>query len=130
MLSLQRYSVYRLLHGSGCSLLSDFGCNVPPAKLHTANKFLVDWFTMRPPALGLRLCSHINCGRPETRRHEFRRCSACGKVNYCSRACQALDWKLTHKHNCTPVADWEDEEEANDDDGDENEQRIDEMNAT
>jgi hypothetical protein len=101
------HPVYRLLQGSGYSLLSDFGCNVPPSKLHVANKFLVEWFSSHPPSGGLRLCSHANCGRPETRRHEFRRCSACGKVNYCSRACQALDWKLRHKLECNPVADWE-----------------------
>jgi len=38
----------------------------------------------------LRLCSQALCGRPETRRHEFRRCSVCGMVNYYSRACLAL----------------------------------------
>ncbi|MCO5551368.1 hypothetical protein L7F22_004870 [Adiantum nelumboides] len=112
------HPLLRLLQGGGCSLLSDFGCNVPPPKLHIANQFLVDWFSLHPPLQGLRLCSHANCGRPETRRHEFRRCSACGKVNYCSRACQALDWKLRHKFECMPVADWEDREEddAEDDD--------------
>jgi hypothetical protein len=109
------HPVYRLLQASGCSLLSDFGCNVPPPKLHVANKFLVDWFAEKPPFGGLRLCSHGNCGRPETRRHEFRRCSACGKVNYCSRACQALDWKLRHKLDCRPVADWEEREDAEED---------------
>ncbi|KAH7372641.1 hypothetical protein KP509_17G014500 [Ceratopteris richardii] len=119
---LYRHSVYRFFHhGGGCSLLSDFGCNVPPPKLHIANKFLVEWFSLHPPAHGLRLCSHANCGRPETRRHEFRRCSACGTVNYCSRACQALDWKLRHKYHCRPVADWEaevddDDQVADDDD--------------
>ena len=105
------HPVYRLLQGSGCSLLSDFGCNVPPSKLHVANKFLMEWFSSHPPSNGLRLCSHGNCGRPETRRHEFRRCSACGKVNYCSRACQALDWKIRHKLECSPVADWEERED-------------------
>ena len=110
------HPVYRLLQGSGCSLLSDFGCNVPPPKLHVANKFLVEWFAEKPPFGGLRLCSHGNCGRPETRRHEFRRCSACGKVNYCSRACQALDWKLRHKLECSPVADWEEREDAEEED--------------
>lgn len=73
------------------------------AEAHAANRFLVDWFASRrspappppPPratpgsaaedeAGGLRLCSHALCGRPETRRHEFRRCSVCGVVNYCS----------------------------------------------
>ncbi|KAL1550454.1 F-box protein-like protein [Salvia divinorum] len=87
----------------GCRLLSDFGCNVP----HPANRFLSEWFSDRTgnvPGPGLRLCSHSICGKPETRRHEFRRCSVCGAVNYCSRACQALDWKLRHKVECTPVA--------------------------
>ncbi|MCO5552850.1 hypothetical protein L7F22_006368 [Adiantum nelumboides] len=111
---LHRHPVYRLLHGGGCSLLSDFGCNVPPPKIHVANKFLVEWFSSYPPVLGLRLCSHASCGRPEMRKHEFRRCSACGTVNYCSRACQALDWKLRHKYHCRPVADWE--AEVDDDD--------------
>ncbi|XP_040384929.1 F-box protein At1g67340-like [Oryza brachyantha] len=48
----------------------------------------------------LRLCSHARCGRRETRRHEFRRCSVCGAANYCSRACQALDWKRAHRAQC------------------------------
>ncbi|KAJ7516150.1 hypothetical protein O6H91_22G045000 [Diphasiastrum complanatum] len=105
--TLDRLHVHRFVQGGGCSLLSDFGCNVPPPKLHVAHRFLVDWFMHNPPT-GLKLCSHGNCGRPETRRHEFRRCSACGTVNYCSRACQALDWKIRHKQECTPTANWED----------------------
>ncbi|KAJ7299586.1 hypothetical protein O6H91_05G060300 [Diphasiastrum complanatum] len=98
--------IFKLLQGGGCFLLSDFGCNVPPPKLHVANRFLVNWFSLHPPVPGLRLCSHANCGRPETRRHEFRRCSACGSVHYCSRACQALDWKIRHKHECNPHIIW------------------------
>ncbi|KAJ7519153.1 hypothetical protein O6H91_20G025200 [Diphasiastrum complanatum] len=102
-----RHPILCLLEGGGCSLLSDFGCNVPPSKIHVANKFMVDWFSQHPPAPGLRLCSHANCGRCETRRHEFRRCSACGSVNYCSRACQALDWKFRHQYDCIPAAIWD-----------------------
>ncbi|KAJ7524765.1 hypothetical protein O6H91_17G025100 [Diphasiastrum complanatum] len=109
--STDRHPVLRLFQSGGCSLLSDFGCNVPPPKLHVANSFLVDWFGVHPPGCGLRLCSHANCGRPETRKHEFRRCSACGTVNYCSRACQALDWKIRHKYDCSPVADWGERED-------------------
>ncbi|OVA09532.1 zinc finger protein [Macleaya cordata] len=104
---------HRHAPGSGCPLLSDFGCNVPPPEAHPANKFLVEWFSLPGggvPAQGLRLCSHSGCGRPETRRHEFRRCSVCGAVNYCSRACQALDWKLRHKLECSPMEQWPDEE--------------------
>ncbi|KAK8522587.1 hypothetical protein V6N13_115549 [Hibiscus sabdariffa] len=92
----------------GCPLLSDFGCNVPAPEAHPACKFLVEWFSAQGgmPGPGLRLCSHVGCGRPETRKHEFRRCSVCGAVNYCSRACQALDWKLRHKAECAPVERW------------------------
>ncbi|PKA57823.1 F-box protein [Apostasia shenzhenica] len=101
----------------GCSLLSDFGCNVPSPEAHPANRFMVEWFAERggpssgsvegtEGADGLRMCSHGGCGRPETRRHEFRRCSVCGTVNYCSRACQALHWKLAHKTECAPLDRW------------------------
>ncbi|XP_071709345.1 F-box protein At1g67340-like [Rutidosis leptorrhynchoides] len=86
--------------GSVCPLLSDFGCNVPAPEPHPANVFLSDWFAEKEAGPGMRLCSYGGCGRPETRRHEFRRCSVCGDVNYCSRACQALDWKLRHKMTC------------------------------
>ncbi|KAH7570499.1 hypothetical protein ACOSP7_018693 [Xanthoceras sorbifolium] len=98
--------------GIGCPLLSDFGCNVPAPEAHPASRFLADWFAARDstPGTGLRLCSHVGCGRPETRRHEFRRCSVCGAVNYCSRACQALDWKLRHKAECAPAERWLDED--------------------
>lgn len=104
---LLHHPIYRFLHAGGCSLFSDFGCNVPAPKLHVAHEFLLAWFQTHPLLSGLRLCSHPSCGRPETRQHEFRRCSACGFVNYCSRACQALDWKLQHKLNCDRMANWQ-----------------------
>lgn len=103
-------------------LLSDFGWSLPEAEPHTANLFMSDWWASRgvqatakkssgtDEAAGaegeLRLCSHLRCGRKETRRHEFRRCSVCGAANYCSRACQALDWKRAHKVQCVPMDRW------------------------
>ncbi|KAK9277376.1 hypothetical protein L1049_006919 [Liquidambar formosana] len=110
---------HRHVAGSGCPLLSDFGCNVPAPEAHPASKFLTEWFAGRggAPGVGLRMCSHVGCGRPETRRHEFRRCSVCGGVNYCSRACQALDWKLRHKAECAPTERWLDEDADGDGDG-------------
>ncbi|GLT48027.1 hypothetical protein SLA2020_216700 [Shorea laevis] len=109
---------HRHISGPGCPLLSDFGCNVPAPEAHPASRFLAEWYAAKGvPGPGLRLCSHVGCGRPETRKHEFRRCSVCGAVNYCSRACQALDWKLRHKAECAPVERWLDEE-AEDIDGD------------
>ncbi|KAG8365884.1 hypothetical protein BUALT_Bualt17G0018400 [Buddleja alternifolia] len=98
----------RPLGDTSCPLLSDFGCNVPTPAPHPAQQFLSEWFSGRTPGPGLRLCSHSRCGRPETRMHEFRRCSVCGAVNYCSRACQALDWKLRHKMQCAPAERWAD----------------------
>lgn len=98
-----RHSENRISEGADGLLLSDFGCNVPPAKPHLANVFLVDWFSIHIHCQepGLNLCSYPMCGRLETRRHEFRRCSACSSVSYCSRACQALDWKTWHRQKCT-----------------------------
>lgn len=63
------------------------GLEVPEAE--SATGFMVNWFKKASRGVpggspGLRLCSHEHCGRVETRRHEFRRCSACGSVNYCS----------------------------------------------
>lgn len=100
-------------------LLSDFGCSVPTPEFHPANLFLKEWFESGRGLvlLGqrLRLCAHSGCGRPETRPHEFRRCSVCGRVNYCSRGCQALDWKLRHKADCQPIGQWLNEDIADDD---------------
>ena len=103
-----RYLQYACQADSACPLLSDYGYNVAVPQVHPANWFLREWFESGRGSLGdgLRLCAHIGCGRPETRPHEFRRCSVCGKVNYCSRGCQALDWKLRHKMECSPVELW------------------------
>eukprot|EP00250_Pteridium_aquilinum_P026621 c33313_g1_i1 orf=2-496(+) len=38
------HSLYKFIHTSGCcSLLSDFGCSVPPPTLHIAHEFLLGW---------------------------------------------------------------------------------------
>ncbi|KAA8540679.1 hypothetical protein F0562_024402 [Nyssa sinensis] len=111
--------------GLGSSLLSDFGCNVPAREAHPANRFLTEWFGLSGsgPGQGLRLCSHAGCGRPETRGNEFRRCSVCGTVNYCSRGCQALDWKMRHKLECAPMDMWIDQN-GDEDDGDAGDNRM------
>ncbi|XP_047084450.1 F-box protein At5g50450-like [Lolium rigidum] len=91
-----------------------------PTKIHQANMFLSEWFSQGTLAAdaphgrsisplqdviadgAVRLCSNSFCGRQETRMHEFRRCSACASVNYCSRACQFVHWKMSHRSSCTP----------------------------
>ncbi|EOA13700.1 hypothetical protein CARUB_v10026771mg [Capsella rubella] len=79
----------------------------PVKEIHPVNRFLKDWFGPGGVKLseGLTMCSHDGCGRPETRANEFRRCSVCGTVNYCSRGCQALDWRVKHKVDCTRLTD-------------------------
>lgn len=86
----------------GSGLWSDMGW---ARELHPANRFLVEWFGSREEGAGdgLRMCC---CGRPEIRVNEFRRCSGCGKVKYCSRGCQAHDWKMRHKVECAPMEQW------------------------
>lgn len=86
-------------------LLSDFGCDLPEVEPHPVNRFLIEWFGSRGGLAGSEtgVCLYSGCGRPETRPHEFRRCSVCGAAKYCSRGCQARDWKIRHKMECTPV---------------------------
>ncbi|KAF3337176.1 F-box protein [Carex littledalei] len=98
---------------SGCKVVCKNGSKflelscIPVFDPHPANQFLVEWLASRAGKGearedGTRACTHLMCGRVETRRHEFRRCSVCGKANYCSRACQAMDWKRVHRVDCVP----------------------------
>ncbi|CAA0408905.1 Zinc finger MYND-type [Arabidopsis suecica] len=100
-------SYLSLKSGDENEILTDLSV-VPVQEIHPVNRFLKEWFSSGRVDLaeGLRMCSHGGCGRPETRAHEFRRCSVCGKVNYCSRGCQALDWRAKHKVECTPLDLW------------------------
>ncbi|XP_074570579.1 F-box protein At1g67340-like [Curcuma longa] len=85
-------------------LHSDFGYNVPAPEIHPANRFMAEWFKTRQKfGESVRLCANANCSRPETRRFEFRVCSMCTLVGYCSRACQAVHWKTAHMADCTAI---------------------------
>eukprot|EP00850_Spirogloea_muscicola_P018249 SM000165S02210 [mRNA] locus=s165:281456:283163:+ [translate_table: standard] len=84
-------------------LMSDFGCTLPRGAPHPANRLLCDHFVVHPLSGGLKLCSNTRCGRPETRCHEFRCCAVCSAPSYCSRACQALDWKAGHASTCSEI---------------------------
>ncbi|XP_076930777.1 F-box protein At5g50450-like [Bidens hawaiensis] len=79
---------------------------LPLPIMHPVNKFMVEWFGENRGNEGLRMCSYEACGRRETRISEFRRCSGCGKVNYCSRGCQGYDWRVRHKGECGPMEEW------------------------
>ncbi|KAF8890791.1 hypothetical protein CPB84DRAFT_1784535 [Gymnopilus junonius] len=47
----------------------------------------------------LKVCSRPTCGVREVRVAEYKRCSACHLVSYCSAACQKDDW-ARHKPEC------------------------------
>ncbi|KAK9076203.1 hypothetical protein SSX86_004536 [Deinandra increscens subsp. villosa] len=110
LVSGERLSLHAFLLGANanpaitCSqLISDFGFSLQPPESHPANRFLAGWFGIRSLDPALRVCSYGGCGRPETRVHEFRRCSVCGVMSYCSRGCQARDWRMGHIRNCVPT---------------------------
>lgn len=113
--TIRNHPGYKSGRVGGCTeaeLWSELGWPVYPREMHPANRFLSEWFELKDSGrVGLRRCSDSNCGRPETRRSEFRRCSSCGKVNYCSRGCQAHDWKVRHKTECIPLPEWEDDDD-------------------
>ncbi|KAF6161467.1 hypothetical protein GIB67_009346 [Kingdonia uniflora] len=88
-------------NSGSCGLLKDVGRNLLSNYRHPVNQFLTDWYSMQELGQGLRLCSNMGCGKPETTPHQFRRCAMCFEVNYCSRGCQMCDWKLRHKAECS-----------------------------
>jgi hypothetical protein len=45
-------------------------------------------------------CSNPSCSNWETKAKEFKSCSICKAVAYCSRDCQKKDWKAQHKSTC------------------------------
>ncbi|KAI8922604.1 hypothetical protein BC831DRAFT_475185 [Entophlyctis helioformis] len=49
----------------------------------------------------LRRCGHLRCGKMESHRHEFSKCSRCRRVTYCSKSCQRSGWSL-HRNWCLP----------------------------
>ena len=71
-----------------------------------------DWYkfstvTFGPRKIGYDRCSNWlgPCHRAETHdKPQFARCSKCKVAVYCSRECQAHDWKARHKKVCKHVA--------------------------
>ncbi|TFK94136.1 hypothetical protein K466DRAFT_649494 [Polyporus arcularius HHB13444] len=48
-------------------------------------------------------CGNYNCLKLQNNLSDLSRCSVCKAVFYCSRPCQASDWKR-HKKYCRQVA--------------------------
>ncbi|KAG6473767.1 F-box protein At5g50450-like [Zingiber officinale] len=81
-------------------------CDCSPEP-HPANRFMAEWFErMKDLGRRVQVCANSNCCRPELRRFEFRRCSTCAFVSYCSRACQVVHWKMDHGVLCTTRTRW------------------------
>ncbi|XP_074587802.1 F-box protein At5g50450-like [Curcuma longa] len=89
------------------SFFSDFGGISATPEPHPANRFMAEWFKrMRGLGQHVQVCANSNCCRPEIRRFEFRRCSMCGFVSYCSWACQVFHWNMEHMVSCTTRIRW------------------------
>ncbi|CAI5957596.1 unnamed protein product [Closterium sp. NIES-64] len=67
---------------------------------HSMASFFRDWNALHGLPDGCKMCENAQCGRPETRAHEFRRCVVCERAAYCSRYCQVMDWKRIHYRVC------------------------------
>jgi len=49
-------------------------------------------------------CWNKNCDKKETKKGtEFKNCSRCQSVMYCSKKCQSSDWRTKHKFECIPA---------------------------
>ena len=46
----------------------------------------------------------VVCGRCATG-YRLKKCSRCKQVIYCSKKCQQVDWRKTHKRVCAPIQD-------------------------
>ncbi|KAJ7615446.1 hypothetical protein FB45DRAFT_1035435 [Roridomyces roridus] len=47
-------------------------------------------------------CDNVECNIVSLKR-DFRRCSGCESVNYCSVSCQEVDWCRGHRNNCSAI---------------------------
>ncbi|KAJ7461206.1 hypothetical protein FB451DRAFT_1498452 [Mycena latifolia] len=59
---------------------------------------LLEIFDSTPGAL-YKGCDNMACGQLREK-SELQRCSICLDVYYCSRQCQAIDWRAGHRLNC------------------------------
>ncbi|KAJ6540082.1 hypothetical protein DFH09DRAFT_1090088 [Mycena vulgaris] len=48
-------------------------------------------------------CDNMNCGKID-QKDKFNRCAGCNAVYYCSRKCQASDWRNGHRDICQELA--------------------------
>ncbi|KAJ3701450.1 hypothetical protein LUZ61_005155 [Rhynchospora tenuis] len=100
--STNLHSCHRRRRSRDFSLLTNYG--YLGRTVHPANAFMVEWWWLGDKGEdGLHMCSNVLCGRKETRKNGFRRCSRCGITVYCSHACQEVHWNMEHGITCIQV---------------------------
>ncbi|KAJ7628851.1 hypothetical protein FB45DRAFT_867824 [Roridomyces roridus] len=52
--------------------------------------------------VSMRACDNVECVRV-SRKTDFKSCSGCESVHYCSRNCQRSDWKRGHSKHCAAI---------------------------
>lgn len=96
-----------LISPSDCSTTLEL-CNILRAEVESGVPAPVpEWYVFSevrygPRRMGYRKCDNRGCFKTETLLVEsiFPQCSRCKKATYCSRDCQAADWKNRHKILC------------------------------
>ncbi|KAK7042678.1 hypothetical protein R3P38DRAFT_2891729 [Favolaschia claudopus] len=53
----------------------------------------------RKDRISSRACDNVECGRLALKK-EFKCCSGCSALLYCSQACQIADWRMGHRESC------------------------------
>jgi hypothetical protein len=114
LLPVQRRKLFHLLRSAllrhlipcdGCSTVTAL-CGVLRAEIASEVPAPVpEWYvysttTMGPRKIGYDHCENRGCFRTETPEKKFMKCSRCKLPFYCSKECQAADWKTRHKKVC------------------------------
>ncbi|KAJ7629074.1 hypothetical protein FB45DRAFT_48308 [Roridomyces roridus] len=55
-----------------------------------------------PDRVTMRACDNVDCNVLSIK-SDFRRCSCCSSVYYCSQKCQRRDWKRGHRRTCAAI---------------------------
>lgn len=88
--------------GSLCDVLRAEAASGIPAPVPAWYKYST--VVMGPRKIGYDGCNNRDCFRCETMNDMFSKCAQCRLPYYCSKTCQAEDWKWRHNKVCTEAA--------------------------
>nr|GAT56051.1 predicted protein [Mycena chlorophos] len=69
----------------------------------TAARSRTTSWRMSKTGTGLWACANVECTVIKAR-HDFKQCSQCQRVLYCSTACQRTHWRSQHREDCLQMA--------------------------